>query len=422
MSRDRQNGQSAKLSDFRPDQKNANKGTQRGLKALDNSLRTLGAGRSILVDKHGNIIAGNKTVERAADIGLDDVIVVKTDGTKIVAVMRTDLDLYDGDTARKLAYADNWVGQIDFELDTGILATDLLSGLDLSSIFDEKALADLGIDFAEKPEDPGAQIDRAAELNEKWKVKTGDIFQIGRHKLICGDCTDRAVVERLMGGERAALCVTDPPYNVNYDPQWRVGVGGGGKQDFANGGVITNDDNTSWIKCFDSLPADVLYCWTAGVTLNWLQGELEQRGFVIAYLIIWNKDLAVFGRGDYHHKHEPCLYMVRAGCNHNWHGDRKQDTVWDIPTIHSFANGHNADEWGLVGHGNQKPIECMERPIRNNSADGEIIIDPFAGSGTTLVAAERLGRVCRAVEISPNYCAVILERMTGLGLTPERVG
>ena len=231
-----------------------------------------------------------------------------------------------------------------------------------------------------------------------------------QHKIVCGDCTDRAVVERVMGGEKADLCVTDPPYMVEYNPQWRVGLGGGGKQDFANGKVIENDNNLSWLKAFEFLPADVLYCWTADRTVKDLQLELESHKFILAYMIIWNKDLAVFGRGDYHYKYEPCLYMVRNGKNHNWQGDRKQDNVWDIPTIHSFANGHNSEEWGLVGHGNQKPLECMARPIRNNSEVGQIVYEPFSGSGTTLIACQNLSRKCRAVEISPAYVAVAIQR------------
>jgi DNA modification methylase len=217
-----------------------------------------------------------------------------------------------------------------------------------------------------------------------------------------------------MDGERAVLCVADPPYMVNYDPQWRVGLGGGGTQRFANGEIIQNDDNLSWLGVFNNLPTDVLYCWTADRTIKELQIEIERCGFALAYLIIWNKDTAVFGRGDYHYKYEPCLYMVRKGKNHNWQGDRKQETVWDIPTINSFANGHNSKEWGLVGHGNQKPLECMERPIRNNSKSGEIVIDPFLGSGTTLIACENLSRQCRGVEIEPKYVAVTLQRWADL--------
>jgi hypothetical protein len=148
----------AKVSDLRPDRRNANKGTQRGLGALDHSLRSLGAGRSILIDKNGNVIAGNKTLERAADIGLDDVIIVQTDGTKIVAVQRTDLDLYADPAARELAYADNRVGQLDLEWDLDEIKIDIDAGIDLSHFFspeDLSALANIkdvsGVQKGKKP-------------------------------------------------------------------------------------------------------------------------------------------------------------------------------------------------------------------------------------------------------------------------------
>ena len=191
----------SKISDFTTDSHNANKGTQRGLRALDTSLRQYGAGRSILVDKKGRVIAGNKTLERAADIGMDDVIVVESDGTKLVAVKRTDLDLDSEDgKARALATYDNRAGQLDFDWDI-----DALSAVDtdvLKDLWSVDELDELGI--IEKPEgDAEPQIDRAAELQEKWQVKTGDLWQIGEHRLLCGDSTKREDVERVMGGEKA---------------------------------------------------------------------------------------------------------------------------------------------------------------------------------------------------------------------------
>ncbi len=283
--------------------------------------------------------------------------------------------------------------------------------------FDKKEL-DLDLWAGEPDEDPGAQIDRAEELREKWGVELGQMWKLGEHRLICGDCTDRAVVERVMGGERAALCVTDPPYGVNYDPSWR----GEDLDQTVHGETIAGDDGFEWIAVFEHVPADVLYVWLASNWLATVQFGIEKYGFETRYLIIWNKDLAVFGRGNYHWKHEPCLYMVRKGENMNWQGARNESTVWDIPTIHSFKNGKNSEEWGLVGHCNQKPLECMARPIRNNSAVGEVVIELFSGSGTTLIACERLSRKCRAIEISPAYVAVAIDRWaTMTGGTPELI-
>jgi DNA modification methylase len=261
----------------------------------------------------------------------------------------------------------------------------------------------------------GAQIDRAEELQSVWQVQRGDVWVIGKHRLLCGDSTNADDVARVMDGQKAQLVVTDPPYGVDYDPEWRDNLSWQ-ENGTAAGETIANDDNMDWLAAFQHLPADVVYSWISTASLLQLQIKLSENGFQLRNHIIWNKDLAPISRGHYHWKHEPCLYMVKKGCDAKWAGDRTQKTVWDIPTIHSFANGHNKDEWGILGHGNQKPIECMATPIRNH--DAAIVYDPFLGSGTTLVACEQLGRSGRGIEIEPKYCAVILQRMTDMGLTP----
>jgi len=194
--------------------------------------------------------------------------------------------------------------------------------------------------------------------------------------------------------------VTDPPYGVDYDPKWResldwqrVGTSSGEK--------IANDASLSWLIAFNNYLPKVIYVWCASWFIPVVQAFFENLSYKLKYLIIWNKDLQVIGRGSYHWKHEPCLYMVKKGESAQFIGGRDQTTVWDIPTIHSFKNGHNREEWGLVGHSNQKPVECMARPIRNH--DAPIVYDPFAGSGTTAVACENLGRQARLIEISPAY-------------------
>jgi len=266
----------------------------------------------------------------------------------------------------------------------------------------------------ETEEDPGAQIDRAAELNKKWQVQPGDLWQIGEHRLLCGDSTNADDVARL-GIDDALMMVTDPPYGVNYDPQWRTES----FDTLRTGSKINNDDSLLWLGALTLFNGDVVYIWCASWLAHHIGDLLERADYSLRNLIIWNKDLQVIGRGHYHWKHEPCWYAVRSDAKAHWAGSRDQTTVWDIPTIHSFANGHNREEWGLVGHGNQKPLECMARPIRNHTA--QIIYDPFGGSGTTMVASEQLNRQCRMMEISENYSAVILERMSGMGLEPKLI-
>jgi DNA modification methylase len=219
-----------KLSDLQPDNHNANKGTERGRLLLEKSLHQYGAGRSILLDKHGRIIAGNKTAQTAGEIGIDDVIVVRTKGDKLVAVLREDLDLSDDESgARMLAYADNRVGQADLEWDAEALLADMTAGFNLDEFWFEDELKDIFADVpgygngAGEPGDAEPQTNRAEELRQEWGVKPGQLWRLPsrtpgqEHRLICGDCTDTAVVERVMGGEVADLAHADPPYGMGKE-------------------------------------------------------------------------------------------------------------------------------------------------------------------------------------------------------------
>jgi len=198
--------------------------------------------------------------------------------------------------------------------------------------------------------------------------------------------------------------VTDPPYGVEYDPTWRAEAGVNKNPDKM--GLVANDGRVDWSGAWALFPGAVAYCWHASWHISEVQADLESAGFGIVSLIIWNKDRFALSRGDYHWKHEPCWYAVRNGSTHLWGGARDQCTVWDIP---------RADDSGH-GHGTQKPVECMARPIRNHEGD---VYDPFLGSGTTMVAAEQLGRRCYGMEIEPKYVAVTLERMAAMGLEPR---
>jgi DNA modification methylase len=293
---------------------------------------------------------------------------------------------------------------------------DMLNGLLTDeSIFDEFDMdltgfdAESLVDLMPEPEtevDADPPIDKAEELREKWGVETGQLWQLGEHLILCGDSTNAEDVARVMGGDKPLLMVTDPPYGVEYDSSWRVDAGI--QERTFNSGKVKNDDRADWREAWSLFQGNAAYVWHAGVYSKTVQESLESCGFVIRAQIIWNKDLAVFGRGDYHWKHEPCWYVVKKGETGLRTDDRKQSTVWDIPTIHSFRNGKNSEEWGLSGHSTQKPVECMARPIRNH--DSEFVYEPFSGSGTTIIACEQLGRKCRAIEISPAYVAVALQR------------
>jgi DNA modification methylase len=194
------------------------------------------------------------------------------------------------------------------------------------------------------------------------------------------------------------LMITDPPYGVNYDPAWRKRAGvnlNTGKL-----GKVANDDRADWREAWMLFPGSVAYVWHAGRHTSEVQQSLEASGFDMRAQIIWAKDRFALSRGHYHWQHEPCWYAVRGVAAANWSGDRKQSTLWTI----------NAREDDGHGHGTQKPVECMRRPIENNSSPGQAVYEPFSGSGTTIVAAEMTGRACFAIEIDPAYVDVAILR------------
>jgi DNA modification methylase len=265
---------------------------------------------------------------------------------------------------------------------------------------------------AEETEEP--QIDRAEELLAKWHVERGQIWAIGKHRLMCGDSTCAADVARLMQGERAGLMATDPPYGVAYDSAWR--------KQYSSGeysvGSIANDDRADWREVWALWDVPVLYIWHGGLHASAVAESLTACKYELRGQIIWNKSVMVFGRGAYHWKHEPCWYAVKKGENANWQGDRSQTTVWDCGNGSGAGRTGDAADDFHANHISQKPVELFRRPILNHTKKGDVLAEPFAGSGSQFVAAEQLQRICYGVELEPKYCAVILERMQKLGLTP----
>jgi DNA modification methylase len=198
---------------------------------------------------------------------------------------------------------------------------------------------------------------------------------------------------------------SDPPYGVNYDPAWRNRAGVSATD---RTGAVSNDHRADWREAWALFPGDVAYVWHAGRYSRIVAESLEACGFAIRSQIIWAKSRLVLGRGDYHYQHEPCFYAVREGKTGHWQGARDQTTLWSIAT-----RGDETEDPETV-HGTQKPMECMRRPILNNSAPGDAIYEPFSGSGTTLIAAEMTGRRCLAMEIDPAYCDVAVQRWQDL--------
>lgn len=278
----------------------------------------------------------------------------------------------------------------------------------IANEWDDLPLSDWGLDVPDfqtieddtETRDAEPQIDKAAELNAKWQVKSGDLWQIGDHRLLCGDSTNAQNAACVLDGATPNLMITDPPYGVEYNAEWRNDAAQKGLIGYATRSIapVLNDDRVDWSDAYRLFPGDVAYIWHDGRRASEVQASIELAGFEIRCQIIWAKPVFAISRGHYHWQHEPCWYAFRTGKTANWIGDHFQTTLWNI----------NRDMAAAGGHSTQKPLECMARPIRNHEGD---VYEPFAGSGTTLVACQNLNRKCYAIEISPNYCAVILERM-----------
>ena len=199
--------------------------------------------------------------------------------------------------------------------------------------------------------------------------------------------------------------ITDPPYGVGYDPAWRAHRKlGNGK--LAQGRVL-NDDRADWREAYALFPGDAAYVWFGALHGDIVAAGLAACGLQLRAQIVWVKQHFTLSRGDYHWKHETCWYAVRQGKASHWQGDRTQTTVWEIANNNPFGNRQREQSWG---HGTQKPVECMRRPIVNNSRPGQAIYDPFLGSGTSLIAAEMTGRVCYGLELNPAYVDVVVRR------------
>jgi len=250
--------------------------------------------------------------------------------------------------------------------------------------------------------DEGADSD-LPEVPQRPVTAPGDIWICGEHRVLCGDSTSVDAVAALLRQASPTLMVTDPPYGVDYDPKWRERAGLGHQRQT---GTVSNDQQVDWSIAYQLFSGNVAYVWHAGVHTAEIAAGLEAAGFRIRSQIIWAKQHFALSRGDYHWQHEPCWYAVREGKSAHWCGDRTQSTLWQVANLNPF--GGSQEE--ATGHGTQKPIELMRRPILNNSVRGDIVYDPFLGSGTTLIAAHQTDRICFGIDIDPCYVDVTVRR------------
>jgi DNA modification methylase len=257
--------------------------------------------------------------------------------------------------------------------------------------------------------------DDVPEVPEEPYVQRGELYALGDHRLLCGDATNAEDVARLLAGDKPRLMITDPPYGVDFDPGNNPSAVNDRRDSRRRRGTF-DDGRADWREAYALAPAEVAYVWHASTHVVDVAASIDACGYERRAYLIWAKQAHTFGRGHYHWQHEPCWYAVRKGAKAHWIGDRSQSTLWRIDNVHPT---HGTTDDGETDHGTQKPVECMERPLRNHEGD---VYDPFLGSGTTMIAAQRLGRRCYGVEIEPRYVQVAIERWEAFtGGKAERV-
>lgn len=349
--------------------------------AVASSIKNFGFKVPIVIDSKNEIVNGHTRLKAAKKLGLESVPVIVAD----------DLS---PEQIKAFRLADNKVGEIA-EWDEELLAIE--SG-ELESMELDFSLEEFGFDLTDEEDTDVTEDDYEVELPEKPKSNIGDIYILGKHRLMCGDSTNAETVKKLMDGAKADLFITDPPYNVDYTGKTKESL------------KIENDKmDDSGFRQFlkDSFSAAnevmkngaVFYIWHADSEGYNFRGACKDVDWQVRQCLIWNKNAMVMGRQDYHWKHEPCLYGWKPGSSHLWASDRKQTTVlnFDRPS-------RNAE------HPTMKPVLLFDYQIKNNTKEEDVVLDLFAGSGTTLIACEQNERVSYSIEYDPKYVDVIINR------------
>ena len=361
---------------------------------LRSSLREFGFINPVIIDRNLNVIAGHGRIMAAKEEGINEVPCVFVDYLT---------------EAQKKAYilADNRMA-MDAGWDEELLKVEIetlqAEDFDLSLTgFDESELAGF-FDIADDAKEDDFDVD--AELEKPPVTKSGDLWLLGNHRLLCGDSTKEESYTLLMNGKKANLVVTDPPYNVNYQ-----GTAGKIKND-----NLENDKFYQFLfdafTCMEKAMADdasiyVFHADTEGLNFR---KAFADAGFYLSGTCIWKKQSLVLGRSPYQWQHEPCLFGWKKNGKHQWYSDRKQTTIWEFDKPKK-----NSD------HPTMKPVPLIAYPIKNSSMSNCIVLDPFGGSGSTLIACEQTNRICHTIELDEKYCDVIVKRYIEQVGTAENV-
>ena len=382
-----------KINELKNDHKNARKRTDRSSALIKESLQKYGAGRSIVIDEENRILAGNGTIAGARAAGIKNVRVIETEGDEIIAVKRKGLS---EDQKVGLALADNRTSDLS-EWDKEMLHQ-LSEDHDVEPWFTKEDLAEILGEPDIIPSEGLTDPDEVPESPETPTVQFGEVWKLGNHKLLCGDATDLNQLQPLMENELADLWLTDPPYNVNYEGKTAE------KLKIQND-QFANEEFREFLAAAYTTAYNYLnngasfYIWHADSEGYNFRAAAKDANLQIKQCLIWVKSSMVMGRQDYHWQHEPCLYGWKKGASHFWNADRKQTTVL------KFDRPNRNKE-----HPTMKPVDLFQYQMSNSSKPNHIILDTFGGSGTTLIAAERIQRQARLVELDPRYCDVIIKR------------
>lgn len=374
--------------------KNARTHSDEQVEQIAESIRAFGFTMPLLADEKDELIAGHGRLAGAKLAGLAEVPIMVARGW-------TDKQI------KAYRIADNQLA-LNAGWDYKLLAAELEGLPDMADLmgFSEADLRRIGaFGGTAGNTDP----DEAPPLPEEPVTKPGDLYTLGTHRLLCGDSTNTDDVARLLGEVVPNLMVTDPPYGVAYNADWRNHALRTDGTPYTGRaiGKVKNDERADWREAWALFPGNIAYVWHGGLHAGEVLESLAACGFAPRAQIIWAKSAMVISRGDYHWQHEPCWYAVKK--KGNWKGDRSQTTLWTID--------HRKSE---TGHSTQKPVECMRRPMVNSASAGQAVYDPFCGSGTTIIAAEMESRAAMCMEIDPAYCDVAVKRwedFTGLKAT-----
>jgi site-specific DNA-methyltransferase (adenine-specific) len=390
------NIENLRIADLTPDPQNARKHDQKNLKAIEGSLKEFGQRKPIVITGANVIVAGNGTVAAAKNLGWETIEAVRVpaDWTK--------------DQVKAFALADNRTAELA-TWSPEVLAAQLI---ELESAGFE--IAEFGFDKIEPLINPDSLVeDEVPDLPADPVTKLGDVWKLGKHRLMCGDSTDLQSAEKLMCGDKADLLHTDPPYNVDYDNSTRPNPG-------KSLGKIQNDvmDDNSFYLLLESaftVAYSLLkdnasaYIWHSDREIINFKQAATTSGFKFAQSVIWKKPM-LLSRTRYQWAHEPCLFLVKG--SPYFTPDRKKTTVWDFGGYDKSKNLHPT----------QKPLFIPTEAIQNSSQVGDLVLDLFGGSGSTLLACEQTNRMCYMMELDPKYCDVIIKRWENLtGLKAELV-